>query len=233
MKVEIWSDIACPFCYIGKRRLENALEQFPNKEHVEIVWHSFELDPNAKYEQGKDIHDILAEKYGRDREWAIQMSEQVAALAGEEGLSFDFSKNVPANTFDAHRLIHLADKQGLQDAAKERLLKAYFTEGRDVADHQTLVELGAEIGLNSEEIKNMLSSDEFGYDVRVDEQEANHIGVRGVPFFVINRKYGISGAQPLEVFTDTLNKAWSEEHPLEVVNDNGAGMCSPDGNCEV
>ncbi|POY38950.1 disulfide bond formation protein DsbA [Solitalea longa] len=233
MKVEIWSDIACPFCYIGKRRLENALEQFPNKEQVEIVWHSFELDPNAKYDEGKDIHDILSAKYGRDRDWAIQMSEQVSAMAKEEGLDFDFSKNVPANTFNAHRLIHLANKHGKQDEAKERLLKAYFTEGQDVDSKQVLVKLGEEIGLNTIEIEKMLDSDEFGYDVRVDEQEANHIGVRGVPFFVVNRKYGISGAQPLEVFTDTLNKAWSEEHPLEIVNDNGVGMCSPDGTCEV
>lgn len=233
MKVEIWSDIMCPFCYIGKRRFENALSQFSNKDNIEVVWHSFELDPNSKYESNKDIHDVLADKYGRDRKWAIEMGNNVAQMASDEGLTFDFDKAVPANTFDAHRLIHLAAKHGIQDKAKERLLKAYFTEGKDVGNHDQLVELGTELGLDAAEVKQMLASDDFGYEVRVDEQEAQHIGVRGVPFFVINRKYGISGAQPLEVFTDTLNKAWAEANPITLVNNDAAsaGMCSTDGSC--
>ena len=156
MKVEIWSDIMCPFCYIGKRRFENALSQFSNKDNIEVVWHSFELDPNSNYESGKDIHDVLADKYGKDREWAIEMGNNVAQMASEEGLTFDFDKAVPANTFDAHRLIHLAAKHGIQDKAKERLLKAYFTEGKDVGNHDQLVEIGTELGLDAAEVKQML-----------------------------------------------------------------------------
>ncbi|UKJ07888.1 DsbA family oxidoreductase [Solitalea lacus] len=234
MKIEVWSDIACPFCYIGKRRLENALADFPDSDKVEVIWRSFELDPNANYEKNKDHYTRLAEKYGRDREWAVQMSENVTAMAAEEGLEFDFNKNIPANTFDAHRLIHLAQKNGFQDAAKERLLKAHFSEGKDIAHHPTLVELGAEIGLKEDEVKRMLESDEFGYDVRVNEQEAQQIGVKGVPFFVFNRKYGVSGAQPLEVFTETLNKAWAEVKPVLDINQSTArGVCTPEGSCEI
>lgn len=214
MKIEIWSDIACPFCYIGKRRIEYALQHLHFANEVNITWRSFELNPDAPKEVSKDIYDMLAEKYGRTREWALGSTQRVGKMAEEVGLHFNFETQKPTNSFNAHRIIQLAKKHGLQDIAEERFFKAYFCEGANVADDETLIKLGEEIGLSKTDIISVLQSDKFAYDVRTDQLEARNFGISGVPFFVIDRKFGISGAQPSEVFIDTLNKAFKEKKPF-------------------
>lgn len=210
-KIEIWSDIVCPFCYIGKRRLEQALQQFSQKEDVEVLWYSFQLDPSAKKVDGKDIYDHLAEKYGQDREWAITVNNNLVENARNVGLEYNFDKVIPTNTFDAHRIIHLAASHGLQGEAEERFFAAYFTEGKNLSDPDTLVELAAETGLDREEARRTLQSSDYADAVRGDIEEAESLGINAVPFFVFNRKYAISGAQPTHLFLETLRKAAEEE----------------------
>lgn len=236
MKVEIWSDFVCPFCYIGKRRFEAALEQFPHRNEVEVVYRSFELDPNAQRDFPGDIHDLLASKYGTSRDNAMAMNASVGEQAKSVGLTYRFDAMKPTNTFDAHRLALFAGRFGKGAEMTERLLRAYFTEGAHIGDTDTLVGLAAEIGLDREAVSAMLAKDEGQAEVRADEREASALGVRGVPFFVINRKYGISGAQSSQLFADTLDKAWSEAHPLVFVDgpdgQTAAGYCQ-DGACDV
>jgi predicted DsbA family dithiol-disulfide isomerase len=236
MKIEIWSDVMCPFCYIGKRRFEAALEQFPGKNDVDVVYRSFELDPNAKRDVNQDVHDMLATKYGMSRERAKSMNADVAGQAEALGLTYNFDKMILTNTFDAHRLMHLAARHGKMSEMTELLFKAYFTDSKHIGDHETLAALAAEIGLDKSEAVQMLAGDEFTKEVRADQQEAVTLGIRGVPFFVINRKYAISGAQPNEVFLEALQKAWAEERPLTILNElnNTAsdafcqdGVCTP------
>ncbi|SES80620.1 DsbA family oxidoreductase [Hymenobacter actinosclerus] len=230
MKIEIWSDILCPFCYIGKRRLETALAGFAHADDVQVEWRSFELDPNADPTPGENQYVRLARKYGNTEEWARQMSANMAQTAALEGLAFDFDKLVPTNSLDAHRLVHLAARHGRQDAAKERLFKAYLEEGLDINDHAVLARLGAELELPAEEVSALLASDEFEPEVRRDEYEARQIGVRGVPYFVFADKYAVSGAQPAELFAEVLEKAWSETQPRheQVAGPEGAA-CGLDG----
>ncbi len=213
MKIEIWSDVVCPFCYMGKRKLEIALGQFPHRDEVEILWHSFQLDPGAKRMEGKDIHDYLAAKCGRSREWAIEVNADVAARAGQVGLEYNFDKAIPVNTFDAQRLIHLAAGHGLQAKAEERLFAAYFTEGRDIGEIPALTEIADEIGLDTEEVRSMLESTDYADLVKGDIEEAESLGINSVPFFVFDRKYAISGAQPSHLFLETLEKVWNEGEP--------------------
>lgn len=209
MQVEIWSDIMCPFCYIGKRKFEAALEKFPNKNEVEIIWKSYQLDPNIKSQSGKDVYTYLAEAKGQTREWSVKMHENVVNMARSVGLEYNFDKAVIANSFDAHRLIQLAKKHGLGDAMEEKLFKAYFTEGKNFADHTTLVNLGVSIGLKPEEISEMLSTQDLAADVTSDIEQGIRLGLRGVPFFVFNRKIGVSGAQDSEIFLKALEEAKS------------------------
>ncbi|TGD81551.1 DsbA family oxidoreductase [Hymenobacter wooponensis] len=232
MKIEIWSDIVCPFCYIGKRRLENALAAFPHADKVEIEWHSFELDPQAKPEPGVSLYKRLASKYGNTEAWARQMSSNMAQSAAELGLAFDFDRAVHANTLHAHRLVHLAERHGKQDAAKERFFKAYLEEGEDLNDFATLTRLATEIGLPAAEVERVLNSDEFTQEVRHDEYQARQIGVRGVPYFVFDDKYAVSGAQPSELFQEVLEKVWEESRPqpVQLAGADGAS-CDIDGNC--
>lgn len=211
IRIEIWSDVVCPFCYMGKRRLEIALEQFSQKDNVDILWHSFQLDPSAKNEEGKDIYDHLAEKYGQDREWAKAVNANLVDNARKLGLEYNFDKVVPTNTFDAHRLIHLAAAHGLQARAEERLFSAYFTEGKDLSDLNTLVQLGTEVGLDADEVSKSIESSDYADAVSGDLQEAESFGINAVPFFVFNRKYAISGAQPTHLFLETLQKVLEEE----------------------
>lgn len=233
MKIEIWSDIVCPFCYIGKRRLEQALAKFPHAETVDIQWRSFELDPEANPTPGESQYKRLAAKYGNTEAWARQMSANMTQMAAQEGLAFDFDRAVPANTFRAHRLVHLADKHGQQDAAKERLFKAYLEEGQDINDPATLTRLAQELSLPAAEVEHLLASDEFAQDVRHDEYQARQIGVRGVPYFVFDDKYAVSGAQPAELFQEVLEKVWEESRPqpVQLAGTEGAA-CGLDGsNC--
>ena len=237
MKVEIWSDVVCPWCYIGKRRFEAALAQFPHRDSVEVEWKAFELDPTSESAPAGepagegDYATRLAAKYGTDVDSAQGMVDSMAATAATEGMEFHFRQAVRANTVDAHQVIHLAGERGLQDAVKERLLLAYFTQGEAVGDRDTLVRLAAEAGLDADEVRAVLDEGRYVGAVRADEAEAQTLGIRGVPFFVVDRKYGVSGAQPADVLLQVLDKAWGERSPL-VMADGGAEACGPDG-CAV
>ncbi|MEX2541218.1 MAG: DsbA family oxidoreductase [Trueperaceae bacterium] len=245
MKIEIWSDVVCPWCYIGKRRLESALSEFEHAESVQIVWRSFELDPYAPGESGQQpVDEMLAGKYGVSLERAREMNAQVTELAEAEGVEFRLDVAKRANTFDAHRLIHLAAENGLQQQAKERLLAAYFSEGKPIGERETLTELAAEIGIDRERAAAALAGDEFADEVRADERRAQELGANGVPFFVFDQRYGISGAQSPDVFLQVLERTWSETRPLTILgNDAGSNETDPgrsdgegycdDGGCEV
>ncbi len=227
MKVEIWSDVMCPFCYIGKRKFERALEQFPQKEAIEIEWKSFQLDPELTNNSGLSIYEYIAERKGWTPEYARQLNAQVTGMAAEVGLQYNFDKAVVANSFDAHRFAHLAAKHGKGDAAEESLFKAYFTEGKDISDHAVLAELGSNIGLDAEEVKNTLADRTYAREVQQDIAEAAALGARGVPFFVIDRKYAVSGAQPEEIFLKALQQSYTEA----TATDNSGNACTIDGDC--
>ncbi len=207
MKVEIWSDVVCPFCYIGKRRFEQALEKFPQKDQIEVVWKSFQLDPEASNE-GTNYLVNLSERKGWSMTETREITENVRQMAADAGLEYHFEKAISANSFDAHRFAHLAKSHDKQDAAEEALFKAHFTDGKNIADHALLTELGESIGLDSTEVITMLSNAAFTSEVQKDIEEARQLRVSGVPFFVFDRKYAISGAQALEVFLQTLQKAF-------------------------
>jgi predicted DsbA family dithiol-disulfide isomerase len=204
--VEIWSDVACPWCYVGKRRFEKALAAFPHRDEVRVTWRSFELDPDAPRVRVGDHTDHLAAKYGMPREQAEAMHANMTGVAQEDGLELRFDRVRGGNTFDAHRLIHLGAAHGLQDAVKERLLRAYFTAGEPVGEPETLRRVAVEAGLPAGEVDEMLASDRFADDVREDERAAAQLGVRGVPFFVVNREIAVSGAQQPEVLTALLER---------------------------
>jgi predicted DsbA family dithiol-disulfide isomerase len=208
MKIEIWSDIMCPFCYIGKRHLEKALESFPGRDSVEITWKSYQLDPTIpmSFEEPVGVYEYLADRKGWSLEQSEQMHKRVVEMAASVGLEYNFDKAVVANSLYAHRVIQLAKEKGLDDAIEEIFFRAYFTEGRDLASVTELVALGEEAGLAEVDIRAAIASEELAYRVSQDIQEGVNLGVRGVPFFVFDRKYGISGAEPIQVFIDTLNQ---------------------------
>ncbi|MEU3306152.1 DsbA family oxidoreductase [Nocardiopsis sp. NPDC055551] len=211
MRIEVWSDIVCPWCYIGKRRLERALADFEHAEEVEILWRSFQLDPTFPQGVSEPVYDSLAKKMNAPREQVQAMTEQVQQVAAQEGLRYDFAGGVMVNTFDAHRLTHLAREHGLGDAAHERLMNAQLVQGRVLNDVDTLVELAGEIGLDTERARTVLEGDQYADQVRADIEEARRLGATGVPFFVLDRALGISGAQPLEVFSAALDKAYAQK----------------------
>jgi predicted DsbA family dithiol-disulfide isomerase len=227
MNVEIWSDIACPWCYVGKRRFEAALAAFEHRDDVTVTWRSFELDPEAPRERPVDGATHLAEKYGTSREQAVAMQQRMTDVAAEEGLDFRFDLARGGNTFDAHRLLHLAAAHGMQDAMKERLMRAYLTEGKPIGDPSTLETLGVEAGLPEDEVRDLLAGDRFAAEVREDEATAMQFGIHAVPFFVVDRALGASGAQPSEVFTELLRRGWEARTPIPVVS--GGEACGPDG----
>ncbi|MDP9435733.1 MAG: DsbA family oxidoreductase [Actinomycetota bacterium] len=234
MKVEIWSDVVCPWCYIGKRRFERALAQFPGRDAVELVWRSFELDPSAppSTRLRGDYGDRLATKYGVTRAQAQQMLDTMTASAAAEGLHFDFGIATGGNTFDAHRLLHLARERGLQDPLKERLDRATFGEGLSVSDAEALVPLAVEVGLDEAEVREVLGSGRYADAVRADEAQAVAYRISGVPFFVVDGRYGISGAQPSELIAEVLQKAW-ESSPLSVVGGRTAAPGCAGDACAV
>lgn len=210
MKIDIWSDYVCPFCYIGKRRLEEALEQTGLGESAEIVFKAYELDPNSPVESDIPMQVGLAEKYGMSIEEAKKMTDNVAVQAETVGLNYNFDKMTPANTFNAHRLAKLAEQEGVDKTVSEQLLQAYFIDGEKIGKDDVLLRIAEGAGISRDRAKEVLDSDEFADDVKMDIAEAQQIGVKGVPFFVINRKYAISGAQPAEAFADALRKAAEE-----------------------
>jgi len=230
LTVDIWSDIACPWCYIGKRRLEGALARFDHRDDVEIIWHAFELDPSAPPATGEPTAYVekLAQKYGTTRVQAEAMIKRVADSAAAEGLDFRFDKIRRGNTFDAHRLIHFAHKHDKQDAMKERLLRAYFTDGANLSDRATLAKLAGEVGLDVDAATAALETNAHAEDVRDDEGAAADLGVTGVPFFVVGGRYGVSGAQPADGLLQVLEKAYRERAPVETALGEGAA-CGPDG----
>ncbi|WP_048746240.1 DsbA family oxidoreductase [Paenibacillus sp. P22] len=236
MKVEIWSDYACPFCYIGKKRFELALQSFPHRDKIEVVYRSFELDPNAKHVPGTSIHELLSRKYGFPLEQAKASNANVGSQAAELGLTFDFDAMKTGNTFDAHRLMHWASQQGKGNALSEGLFRAYFEQGRLLEDRQTLAELAAEAGLDAAEAAEVLASGRYEAETRRDEQEGSELGIQGVPFYVLDRKYGVSGAQPPSVFLQALEQAWSERAAAaadSVQAGAAAGGDCGDGACAV
>jgi predicted DsbA family dithiol-disulfide isomerase len=210
MNIEIWSDVACPWCYIGKRRLENALNDFEQREDVTLAWRSFQLDPDAPREYGKPVAEMLTEKYGVSLSEAKAMNERVTRLAAEEGLEYRLENIRWGNTFDAHRLIHLAATHGAQSRMKERLLAAFFTEGLALTELETLVDLATEIGLEDDEARETLTGDAFAEAVRADIARARKLGIQGVPFYLFDGKLAVSGAQPTETFSKALEKAWAD-----------------------
>jgi predicted DsbA family dithiol-disulfide isomerase len=235
MRIEIWSDVVCPWCYIGKRRLEKAIagSGLPADE-IEIVWRSFQLDPSAPRVPVETVAESLGRKYGGGPEAGRAMIDRVEAVAAEEGLLFRHHASLRVNTVDAHRLLHLALAVGgptMQGWLKEALLSAYFVETENVADHDTLTRIAVGVGLGRDLVTAVLSSDQYAAEVEADIREAASLGANGVPFYVIDRKYGVSGAQPSETFVQILERAWSEAHPvLDLVG--GGDACGPDG-CAV
>jgi predicted DsbA family dithiol-disulfide isomerase len=235
MKVEIWSDVVCPWCYIGKRRFETALAQFEHRDQVEVIWRSYQLDPTAPEVATQTVNEMLAQKYGLSLQEATAKNEQVSALAAQEGLEYHLEKASYGNTFDAHRLIHLAATHQLQDAMKERLLQAYFTEGKQTWNHEMLVELATEVGIDADEARATLESDAHANEVKGDIQRARSFGIRGVPFFAIDEQYGVSGAQSSEVLQSALEQAWASSHPLIQLggtSEDSGGACDGD-TCAV
>ncbi len=210
MKVEIWSDVACPFCYIGKRRYEEALEKSGFRNEVVTEWKSFQLNPDLKSDGTISLNEHLAEIKGWTVEHAANMNKQVSKMAAEAGLNYNLDKAIVANTADAHRLIQFAKTKGLGSEMEERLFSAYFTEGKNIADHHTLALIAGETGLDTEECLEILKSGRYADLVELDAYEASQLGIRAVPFFVFDRKYGISGAQAAEVFERTLEQSRAE-----------------------
>ncbi|MFI2639490.1 DsbA family oxidoreductase [Streptomyces sp. NPDC018610] len=238
MRVEIWSDIACPWCYVGKARFEKALAGFEHRDRVEVVHRSFELDPHRAKGDVQPVLDMLTRKYGMSQAQARAGEDNLGAQAAAEGLDYRTRGRDHGNTFDMHRLLHLAKEHGRQSELLDALYRANFAEERSVFSEgdERLAELAVAAGLDADEVRRVLADpDAYADEVRADEQEAARLGATGVPFFVLDRKYGVSGAQPAEVFAQALTQAWGERAPLTLLQDGGdsaAEACGPDG-CAV
>ncbi|GLY10718.1 DsbA family oxidoreductase [Pseudobacillus badius] len=237
MEIVIWSDFVCPFCYIGKRRLEEALAGVSFKEQVTIRFKSYELAPDAPKEASESIHEMLAKKYGMSVEQAKATNASIAEQAKEAGLTFNFEQMKPVNTLDAHRLAKFAAEKGKGAEITEQLLKAYFTDSLILSDAQVLANIAAAVGLDEKEALSFLQGSRLTEDVRADEAEARQLGVQGVPFFVLNNKYAVSGAQPVDVFKSALQQVWEEENGKPVLKDlseeASSGAACTDESCEV
>ena len=233
MKVEIWSDVVCPWCYVGKRRFEAALARFDHRDQIEVVWRAFELDPAAPRSRDGDYVGRLAGKYRVSVAEAQAMIDRMVAAGAADGLDLRFDRARPGNTFDAHRLLHLALDRGVQDTLKERLLAATFTEGAAIGDVDVLAGLAVAAGLDADEVRVVLDGDAYTADVRADERRAAALGISAVPFFVVDGKYGVPGAQPPDVLLAVLEQAWDEARPLTIVGGGGAAPGCTDDSCDV
>lgn len=220
----MWSDLLCPFCHLGRRHLALALEEFEHADEVSVIWHSYQLDPDAPARVEGSTVDRLAEKYGVDREQMVATQEQLAADAAEVGLDYRWQDTVGGNSYDAHRIIHFARFQGLEEAVTGRIMRAWFTEGRAIGDQNVLVELATEAGLDPEEVRGVLAQDAFGTEVRADLDLATRIGITAVPTFVLDQKYGVTGVQPVKIMLGALRYAWEEQGSAPA-----GGGCG--GNC--
>jgi predicted DsbA family dithiol-disulfide isomerase len=238
MKVEIWSDVMCPFCYIGKRHFEAAVAELPFKDEIEVEWKSFQLNPDYYNTDNEDLYSYLARAKGMSVEQAKQMTGQVVAMANSAGIALNFDKNIPANSFDAHRLIHLAKQHNLQNEAEEKLFEAHFINSKNIADKTVLINIATDLGIDKAEAEQVLNSDKFAESVRYDVYESQKLGIRGVPYFVLDRKYAISGAQPIQAFGDALKQSfteWKSAQPkveLTSLNKNNDAVCDENG-CEI
>lgn len=235
LTLEVWSDIACPWCYVGKRRLEGALARFSERDRVRLSWRSFQLDPSAPpvRDTSQSYAARLAAKYGTGETQAQVMIDRMVDTAAREGIAMDFRRIRPGNTFHAHRLLHLADARGLQHALTERFMRAYLSEGVAIGDPAQLLPLAVEVGLDADEVSGVLSGDLYADAVRRDQAEARELGVDGVPFFLLGRRYAVAGAQPAELLLEALNKAWQElPEPTELAREGSeldGQLCGPDG----
>ena len=232
MKIEIWSDVVCPWCYVGKRNLETALASFPHAAEVQVEWKAYELDPNAPAERPGSYVERIASKYGLPVGEARARMARIISVGAEAGIDFRFDSARPGNTFDAHRLLHHAAARGLQNELKERLFVATFTDGRPIGARHTLLEIAPEAGLDEDEARCVLEGEEYTDEVRADEAEAMQLGVQGVPFFVFDRRLAVGGAQPPEVMLQVLERVWRESQPVEVLTPAGDASCEGDA-CEV
>ncbi|MGG5577300.1 DsbA family oxidoreductase [Myroides sp. C15-4] len=234
MKVEIWSDVMCPFCYVGKKHFENALEQLPFKDKIEVEWKSFQLDPTLPVEGASESTvEYLVKRKGMPKEQIEGMMNHLQQAGAAVGIDFRQDIAIPVNTFRAHRLIHFAQQHGKGNEMEEALFFAHFTAGKNVGDLEVLTALATEIGLNKEEVVALLQSETQTQEVRNDIDEAQALGISGVPFFVVDRKYGISGAQPIDTFAEALTQAFEESQPkFEMKGDQDANACGPEG-CEI
>ncbi len=232
LDIDIWSDIACPWCYVGKRRLEAALARFEHRDEVTIHWRAFELDPSAPrtLDDGVSYAGRIARKYGVDEAQAQAMIDRMTETAASDGLSLRFDRIRPGNTFDAHRLLHLAAERGLSGELKERFLRGYLSEGEAIGEPETLVRLAAEVGIEPDEAESVLLGDAYGREVRAEQARAAALGIHGVPFFVLAGRFAVEGAQPADALLHALTRAWGESTKLEPVFAEGA-VCGPDG-CE-
>jgi predicted DsbA family dithiol-disulfide isomerase len=232
VNVDIWSDIACPWCFIGKRRFEKALADFPHRDEVTVTWHSYQLDPTLpEHYDGTEV-EYLSHRKGMPVEQVQQMIGYVSEQARGEGLQFDYDALVVANSLRAHQVLHLGKEHGVADQVKEALLSAHFEHGQDIGDVEVLVRLGMDAGLDDDEIRAALASERYLPAVRQDIDQARQIGIQGVPFFVLGGRYGVSGAQPPAVFAQTLEQAWRDTQPIQVVAgaaNSSDGVCGPDG----
>ena len=235
LQVEVWSDIACPWCYIGKRRFAAALADFPHRDHVEVTWRAYELSPSTPAGPGIPEIDALARHKGIPRDQVTRMFEQVTRVAAGEGLAYDFDRAIAANTFAAHRLVHLARTTGgaeLAERTLEALFSAHFEHGADLGDDETLVRIVSGAGVDAEAARTVLAGDAGADAVRADEDEARALGVTGVPFFVVDRRIAVSGAQPVEVFTQLLETAWRDAMPVQSLA-TADGTACVDDSCAV
>ena len=234
MKIELWSDFACPFCYIGKKRFEQALEKFPHKDQVEIILKAYQLNPNAPKVMTKGPAESFAKGHGMTVEQAKQRFEMFVEQAKTVGLTYNYDAIQMTNSFDAHRLAKWANQFGKEYEVTDRIMKAYFTDGLNIADSDTLGALAAEVGLDKTVALKVLKGKDYADQVQAEMTEAREVGVQGVPFFVLNRKYGISGAQPVEYFSQVLETLWEEEKPqFKTVEGSKKGSYCDDETCEV
>lgn len=234
MKIEIWSDIICPFCYIGLTKLESALQEGVQEVQAEITWKSYQLNPEFPEDApGMPTYDYLVRTKGMSMDDVVAMTAQLSNQGKELGIALNFDKAIVVNTKKAHRLLHFAQTNQKGTALKKALFKAHFTDGLDVNDNATLVELAKQVGLSAQGVQELLESDNYAYDVSQDIQEGVNLGLRGVPFFVFDRKYAIPGAQPMEVFHNTIKECLaSQSAPLQQRGEEGPS-CDPEtGKCE-
>lgn len=230
IRIDVWSDVVCPWCYVGKRRLERALAMFPHRDEVEVVHRAFQLDPSAPRDRTERTLEMLAAKYGTSPEQAAAMQARVSQIAAGEGLEYHLDRTLSGNTFDAHRVLKLARERGREAEVLERFYRAYFTEARSLFDAASLARIAAEAGLDAAEVERVLADGTYADEVEIDRYEAGKLGGNGVPFFVVGGRYGISGAQPLELFEQVLERAWSDAHPATLTPIGGdAEACADDG----